>query len=111
MLLTDEREGKMIFTLDGKAATPSSIVVEVPTMNEPLYYGAGDVRELDSRIDKVTASRNGIIAHKENGEELAVPVHLSGKYQAKIYEYGNSSLYWHWVKDENGKVDIILERT
>ena len=107
MLLTDEREGKMIFTLDGKAATPSSIVVEVPTMNEPLYYGAGDVRELDSRIDKVTASRNGIIAHKENGEELAVPVHLSGKFEAKIYEYGDDKKAWRWTKSENGEVEIV----
>ena len=107
MLLMNEREqGGLVFTLDGDTKQPASIVVEVPTQNQPLYYGAGDIREASARVDKVYATNNGILVHKANGDELAVPVHLSGRRQAKIYQFGNDANSWLWAKGKDGEVTI-----
>ena len=106
LIMTKREQGGLIFSLDGDTAQPASIVVEVPTQNQTLYYGAGDIREASARVDKVFATNNGILVHKENGDELAVPVHLSGKYQAKIYQFGNSENCWLWQKGEDGEAII-----
>jgi len=100
MLLINEERGVegIIFTPD-ETQKPAGIVVEIPTMNQPLYYGAGDVREETDRVDRVTATVYGIIIHKASGEELVAPVNLSGKYEAKIYQFGDDKHYWLWKKD------------
>ena len=106
MLLVNEgKEGGLVFILDGGTEQPASIVVEAPTQNQPLCYGAGDIREESARVDKVYATSKGIIVHKVNGEELTVPVHLSGECQAKIYQFGDNAHAWLWKK-ENGNAEI-----
>jgi len=106
LLINEAKDGGLVFTLGECDEEVASIVVELPTQNEPLYFGSGDTRFADNRVDRVTATANSIIIHRETGEEQALPIHLSGKEEAKIYQFGDNTHAWLWKKTKTGEVII-----
>ena len=106
MLLINEANGGLVFTLEKCDEEIASIVVELPTQNRPLCFGSGDTRFADNRVDRVTATANSIIIHRETGEEQALPIHLSGKEEARIYQFGDNAHAWLWKKTKTGEVII-----
>lgn len=106
LLINETKDGGLVFTLGECDEKIASIVVELPTQNQPLYFGAGDTRFADNRVDRVTATANSIIIHRENGDEIAAPVTLSGEGRAKIYEYGDDVHHYIWKKSTNKKINI-----
>lgn len=107
MLLVNEKNEKMIFTVKEDSDLPPSIIVEVPTFRWPVVFGAGDVRDPNTRIARVVMDDDGVIIYKENGEKIEAPVKLTGKYEAKVYQFGYDKDYWRWRKDEDGKTEIL----
>lgn len=101
----DEQEG-LVFSLDEESADSSSIVVEVPTLNQPLYYGAGDISDPNERAILVTALANDIIVEFENGRITHVPLHTSGRIEAKIYQFGDERHSWLYKRSEKTGLTI-----
>ena len=95
-----ETDRGLVFILDEDIRETSSIVVEVNTKNHPLFYGAGDLNSAEDRVDMVTLTKSGILIHKSDDTELAVPVNIADedKREAKIYQYGRNSHVWTWFK-------------
>ena len=93
-----ETDNGLVFLLDEDVRQSASIVVEVETKNQPLLYGAGDLKLPGDRTDMITATKGGIIIHKCDNTELAVPVNISGESKARIYQYGKDSHIWIWFK-------------
>lgn len=106
LLINEAKDGGLVFTLGECDEEIASIVVELPTQNQPLYFGSGDTRFADNRVDRVTATANSIIIHRETGEEQALPIHLSGKEEARIYQFGDNDHAWLWKKINTGEVII-----
>lgn len=90
----------VIFAVDEQDEHATGIVVEVPTRNQPLFFGADDIREKDVRIEFIVVTKNNVIVHKANGDELYAPTTISGQKEAKIYEFGKSDHYWEWAQYE-----------
>lgn len=106
LLINEANEGGLVFTLGECDEVVASIVVELPTQNQPLYFGSGDTRFADNRIDRVTVTANSITIHRETGEEQDLPINLSGKNEARIYQYGDNEHAWLWKKTKTGEVII-----
>lgn len=106
LLINEAKDGGLVFTLGECDEETASIVVELPTQNQPLYFGSGDARFADNRVDRVIATANSIIIHRETGEEQALPIHLSGKEEARIYQFGDNAHAWLWKKTKTGEVII-----
>ncbi len=107
MLIVTKSEHATTFSLKNETSRPTSIVVEIPTMNQPLYYGAGDViRDESARVKEVVATPDAIFICRENGEEIAAPVSISGEGKAKIYEYGDDSHHYAWKRSVGRTVNI-----
>lgn len=93
-----ETDHGLVFVLDEDIKQSTSIVVEVDTKNQPLLYGAGDLGLPEDRTSMITVTKSGIIIRKGDDTELAVPVNITDKNEAKIYLYGRSSHVWTWFK-------------
>lgn len=106
LLINEAKDGGLVFTLGECDEEIASIVVELPTQNQPLYFGSGDTRFADNRVDRVTATANRITIHQENGGEQDLPIHLSGKEEARIYQFGDNAHAWLWKKSKTGEVMI-----
>ncbi len=106
LLINEAKDGGLVFTLGKCDEEIASIVVELPTQSQPLYFGSGDTRFADNRVDRVTATANRITIHQENGGEQDLPIHLSGKEEARIYQFGDNAHAWLWKKTKTGKVII-----
>lgn len=107
MLIVTQTEHTTKFSLKNETNRPASIVVEIPTMNQPLYYGAGDIiRDERSRVKEVVATPDAVFICRENGDEIAAPVSISGEGRAKIYEYGDDTHHYLWKKSISKTVNI-----
>lgn len=106
MLVKTQSEHATTFSLATNDNFPASIVVEVPTLNESIFFGANDIREEDARVNKVVATSSNIYICKENGDEFVAPVSVSGLGLAKIYQFGDELHHYVWKKSKDGKIDI-----
>lgn len=106
MLNVVKSEHATIFSLEEDTSRPTSIVVEVPTMNQPIYYGSGDIRDESVRVNRVVATAKAVYICKENGDEIVAPVSISGQGRAKIYQFGDCLHSYDWKKSKTEKIDI-----
>ena len=107
LLINEAKSGGLSFSLD---QDNSSIVVEVPTRNQPIYYGAGDISDPKEKVSQVIAKSDSIIIEFADGNVRCAPLRISGKNEARIYQYGESEYAWLWKKHDNGEVIIEPEK-